>query len=865
MLATMLIYCCSGMVSAQVYELHIPDSSAPEALESLAEKTGRSLFYPSNDLVSVKTRAIDGIYTLPEALDLMLEGSNLNAVVTNQGVIVISVATDSNKGEIEREKSMNVKKSFFAVLIGVISGTGGAHHAIAQDDDGTSKSRAAIEEVIVTAQKREQNLQEVPIAVTALSEDALKVNGVTSVMDLNAMVPNITVQNTAGSVGQPSFGIRGVMTQGSNPGQDKAFGIYLDGVALGSLFGFGFETPGLERIEVLRGPQGTLFGRNTTAGAVSIMTSDPSGEFSFRQQLTTGNYDQFKSITRIETPTWGPFSALIAYAHDERDGDIKNLGAGQEWDVSIGGLGTLASPETLGAKDMDSWFVALQFEPSDNFRLVYKYDRMENDFTPVGNSIVAYTPGPYAPANLLAAYAENPPPLAGTSRPKYVNNSNTLPSYNESSGHNLTAYLDISDNLSLKNVFGYRKSYIYSIANIDGLGGLMVDGDPYSYILSIASNDHKQWSDEIQLNYNTDSLTLTTGAIYFDQEGYEGPPGLLPRIPYSQVVTDGVYQTSTLTNNNFEGQSWAVYTQAEFHVTPQMDLVGGYRFTNDQKSGTNQVKSVPFTYDYDHSESTYSLGTNYKLSDETLLYAKYSTGYVSGGAIADIPFEPETVKSWEGGVKTDLFDNRLRFNLALFHSKYDDVQGSTSGRNLGRRELGTVVITEGNLTTKGVELEFTAVPMPGLTLNGNYGYTDFSLKDVSELLCPPSSCEKWLLRYRAKSTAVLSAQYETEPLFGEATLVVRIDGNWRSKQAQIPRFPYTAGHEIIVYSPAGWVANARVALRDIALSSGNLEIALWSRNLFDQDRATSPLTLGDVAGTTYEPARTYGLDVIYNY
>ena len=211
--------------------------------------------------------------------------------------------------------------SFRALLLG-----SGALLALAAPPVAAqNRNDVSVEEIIVTAQRREQNLQDVPIAITAISQTALQTNRITSVMDLNTQAPNLTLRSTAGGIGVANFSMRGSVSYGSVPGQDKAISTYLDGVYIGSAFGSAFELPDLERIEVLRGPQGTLFGRNATAGAINVVTRDPSGKFGVRQVVTVGNYDQFRSSTRVELPALGSLSASVSYTHNERTGDMKNL------------------------------------------------------------------------------------------------------------------------------------------------------------------------------------------------------------------------------------------------------------------------------------------------------------------------------------------------------------------------------------------------------------------------------------------------------------------------------------------------------------------------------------------------------------
>ena len=400
-----------------------------------------------------------------------------------------------------------------------------------------------LEEIVVTAQKREQNVQDIPIAVTAISQGQIAANRINTVQDLSGLAPNMTVRPASGGLGTPAFSMRGAISYGTVPGSDKEVGIYLDGVYLSGSKASIFDIPDIERIEVLRGPQGTLFGRNATAGAVSFTTRDPKGEFGVTLEATVGNYAQRRYRASVDLPAWGPFSAYVSFVHSERRGDIKNLGAGTVWDRTgpDSDLGVLVSPEYLGDRDVNSLFVAVKFEPSDNFSTVYKFDRTVDHFTPEGMPLIAYDGTAGATGAPLDALFKNSPNqfVAGLAqRPTVANNSWVVPGVQRNSGHSLTSELRLSDSISLKNIAAYRKSYVFGASQIGGMGGLVVTPGAVAAVPSLAPllgnrfvdiATHRvvtseQWSEELQLNYNSRLLTLTLGGIYFHSKDREGGP-----------------------------------------------------------------------------------------------------------------------------------------------------------------------------------------------------------------------------------------------------------------------------------------------------------------------------------------------------
>jgi iron complex outermembrane receptor protein len=236
----------------------------------------------------------------------------------------------------------------------------------AMAQQAATSTNGGLEEIVVTAQKREQSVQDVPIAVTAVTQETLLANRITSVNDLSSIAPGVIVKPSAGGIQVPVFTIRGQQSYGVVAGSDKQVSIYLDGVYLSSPRGSIFDLPDVARLEVLRGPQGTLFGRNATAGAVSVVTRDPSGEFGGKLEGTYGNHDQYRIRASIETPQMGPFSAYFSFVRNYKQGDIRNAGAGFIWDRSLStepGLNKIGrSPDYLGNVDSNSYFAAVKFE-----------------------------------------------------------------------------------------------------------------------------------------------------------------------------------------------------------------------------------------------------------------------------------------------------------------------------------------------------------------------------------------------------------------------------------------------------------------------------------------------------------------------
>ena len=788
---------------------------------------------------------------------------------------------------------------------------GASASAAAAPDAQTSAETAStgVGEIIVTAQKRSQSQQDVPISLTALNTSTLEANRITSVTDLSAAVPNMAARLVAGGASLPAFTMRGITSYGVVPGSDKEMSIYIDGVYIGSSTGSALDLPDTAQIEVLRGPQGTLFGRNATVGAISVTTPEPASKFGIAQDFTYGNYDEFRSKTRVNFGTFGDFSATVSFLHDQRKGDITNLGAGQTWlfPASSGVPTTQVSPRTFGDKNLNSVFAAVKYEPNDSVKVVNKFDWSGNNYTPAGVGEVgvnnAFLGG------MIATQANPYPFVTNGQRPASVNNNFSLPSYASGWGDSLTAEYRVNDQLSVKNIVAYRKSYVRASDQIDGLGGLYVTaatasafslpsaliGAPFVGIGIEQVTTSNQLSEELQVNYHSKLLTLTTGLMYFNLNTRSGGPDGLPFNVQFAFVPNGdlASQAATAGSSYYinHEDSAAAYGQAEVHVTPQLDVVGGIRLTHDIKSGayyygTTTPPSVLTNNPYNDTELTYTVGLNYKPAKDIMIYGKYSTAYVSGGQNYTVIYKPEKAKSWELGIKSEWFDRRLRANLALFDVGYTDVQSAQSGITLGLPLIGLAVDDQGGVRSKGFEFDATAAPMPGVTLGAAVGYTEVHYTSVNPNLGAALGYQQvggpvtplgyldttsFTPTLQPAWTANLSAQYDTPALMGDTNLSFRVDASWHSSENSNS---YTIEHtdpQYAVFSslltiPASWMVNARVTLDHIKLPVGDAKLAFWVKNLTNAGDETFPEALGGiVGGSEYLQARTFGLDFNFKY
>ena len=585
----------------------------------------------------------------------------------------------------------------------------------------------------------------------------------------------------------------------------------------------------------------------------------------------------------------------------------------------------------MGSRNFESVYAAVKFEPVDNFSMVYKFDYTDGDFTPGARAVTVINPASPIGSMLLGSIAAQPagggrygPVVLNPENKRLgaVNNGRSQPGYQKAYGHNLTTQWQINDHLSVKNITAYRHSEVYSSATTAGLDGLeftpgaltaysrfvasvsvpgfltlpaatqaaIVNGaiaplfasQVGNFFVSYGSNSWgKAWqeSTETQVNYNSDFVTLTVGGLYYHaKEINSGVPGMAPNFAFSP--TPFLLPLGNVQDVRSTTISLAAYAQGEFHVTEQLDIVVGGRITRDKKQGQlttggtfigtrtaggiSGAANAP--WEFKKTKPTFSIGANYDLSADTMVYAKYSTGFLSGGAVGPFTFAPETVKSGELGWKSEFFDHRLRVNGALWKANYLHSQVSNAGANVGQPQLGVIVIDNGPLKAYGVELEVTAAPTQGLTISGSVGYTHTKYTNPSPM---STQGQPYLPVGRPKWAGSVNAQYQTQPVIGDAYLVFRADANYKGKERSIPNpqietlVPVFAPYKFIA---ANWTVNARASLRDVKVGTGAAEVGLWARNLFNVKKVIYPFPFAEIAYTaSYMPARTYGVDLIFTF
>ena len=627
------------------------------------------------------------------------------------------------------------------------------------------RSSALLEEIVVTARKREENLQDAPIAVSAFTGDALDFRGVTEIGKLDQFVPNLVLNEstTYSNVSNAAVYIRGIGQNDFTPVIDPGVGIYVDGVYLGRSVGAVLDIVDVDRIEVLRGPQGTLFGRNTIGGAISLSSKKPDEEFGGKVDVKYGTDDRFNVRGTVNIPFGDKFFARLSAATFLQDGYVTRVVDGKD----------------LGDQDVVALRGALRWLPNNNLDINWSVDYSRerengNPFVLAGiqplnvGILTGGGPSMTLAANTLAAQLATggPPSVLGGEFFNVLHpsgfpfqflacfspqNANNPVCFNQQYIDNGDKKLNYSSDPSYQklDVWGTgltvdwqinEKLQVKSISSMRGFEGDFEgdqDGSPIrvSYLIDIYQ--HEQFSQELQLLGTSfaDRLDWIVGGYYFEEDGKNINP-----VRFSQVYLQS--------GGHYDADSWAVFAQGTWHFNEQLDLTFGLRYTEDTRNylpdqyievlpigplpipGTN-IGDRPLPYEWTSSgtsELVPMVNLSYRWNESLMTYITYSEGFKSGGYTQRIfppeastpSFDPEFVKSYEGGFKFDGWNDRLRFNVAVFFTDYTDLQLLVADPS----RLGPFVSNAGDAEVVGVELEMLLNPAQGLFITGSAGMTD---------------------------------------------------------------------------------------------------------------------------------------------
>ncbi len=760
-------------------------------------------------------------------------------------------------------------KNKLALSLGFLSGVL-LMPAHAEQVDRQKERSVSLEEVIVTAQKREQNMQDTPIAMTSFSVGAMEKQGISDISDAAQYMPNVVISESPGGSTGATASIRGAVTGNPAITWEPTVGIYVDGVFVAKNVGGLFDVAEMERLEVLRGPQGTLYGKNTLGGAINLITRKPGEEFSGTARLKVGNYNYTEEFLSVDTGKFGDVASFnIAVNKKDRDGFYKN---------TFQGPGVAKRHKEL---DSTSARFAALFDVSDDVELYYTYDMSKKDNTP-----------PFGQFDLAGSKADQRRGQGGLDGARYDKS--------KGSGHAFHVAWDATAELTFKSITAYRSVKFDDAGDYDGhtqYPNIML-GDPPSYVIGGVGyyvsefngqrhTETKQISQEFQLIGSFASVDFVIGAFYFNEDSDAYNP--------FDLGVNGFVDNKYGVNS----ESYALFGQADWSVTDELILTAGLRWTHEKKAAYLERIDGTFTNAFggdvqprvkaDDSWQNVSpmVAISYFWMDNLNTYFKVSQGWKAGSfngeagpdsdpinprTTAEVfrqSYDPEKVTSYEIGMKARWFDNRVQTNMAYFYNDSKDIQ-------LSQFLVGaqTEVINAGKAHVQGLELDVIAQISRGLTVNASYGYTDAKYKkhDPSKTYTPsPTGKTSPLFPYTPRSTASLGLDYTAQLSAGEFR--ARLDYNWVSDY-DIYDVPDTS---YVTHIKSHGILNGRIALAEITIAGKqSLEVGLWGKNLTDANYRINGIPVKGLNSSNFQQdtigainfygdPRTFGADVTYRW
>jgi len=644
-------------------------------------------------------------------------------------------------------KETRIRKGLLLLGAAVVSMT--STSAMAQDGDSGSISPEGGDGVIlVTAQFREQSVQDTPLAITAVNAEMLEARSQTDLSEVANQAPSVTLKPQSNIYGNSlAAQIRGVGQFDYNPAVEPGVGIYVDDVYYATLPGSILDLLDLDRVEILRGPQGTLAGRNSIGGAVKLYSQRPIGDGSGYVQGTVGSRNRVDLRAGFDIGLAEGISFRFAGVSKWQDGYVDRIDYGC---ANPGqGIPPLQGSETdcvlakEGGVGTQAFRAQLRLEPTDSIEINIAGDYTHEDHTVAGEvlTIAGYTgaldvnPFPVAIpfdnrfiCGPYCNYANFINPADG-SRPL-----NTADGRVRFDGWGISANVTwkLSDSVALTSITAYRA--------YDAHFPTDADLSPLAHSLGVTDIDFWSISQELRLTGQVGSLLdWTVGGFYMDQRSLAYS---FQDLRYSPLPA---FQQ----NDPVNADTVAAFANVELHATDELSLIGGIRYTDEHKDYTfvrllpdGSVQNAAIhgqVGTYDHNRFDYRAAVQYRFSPQFMAYAQYSTGFKGGGvnprpftAAQVLPFRPETLSSYEIGFKSDLLDRRIRLNVAAFQADYKGIQLTLSTcPQFGGPGPCALVTNAGDGKMKGFEVETVIKPVDGLIIDGSLSYLDFKYKTIN--------------------------------------------------------------------------------------------------------------------------------------
>lgn len=724
--------------------------------------------------------------------------------------------------------------------------------------DTNEQSSVGLTDIIVTARRRAESAQQTPLAVSAVDAQALERANVSNITDIKALAPNLMIEKNGSNPSAIFAYLRGFGTKTSDPAVEPALSVNIDGIYLGSNFAGVINLFDVEAVEVMRGPQGTLFGKNSPAGAINVRTRRPKSTLGGMIETSYGRFEDFQVRGYVDLPIISDkLLATLSYSRHTSDGHIRNVTLGR----NVAGAHMQSLRGALLARPSESveWYVSAQYD-RDRTESSANRSVTTNDPEQLRIPTAIYsTPGGVPRLGTLctrpASAAACVSPVAGP----YTTRSNQTPVRNRGTTFAITSDLSVeAEAVSFAALTGYRRNKQFN--------PLDVDGSEYTHTHALTNQTDNQFSQEIRMSSNKGGgldldgkLNWLLGAYYYQYE-------------YDREQTFNVVSTR---QNDGTTKSLALFAHAEYSLTDKLIVSGGVRKTWDKKRHAFVIiGTFPGGPSYAERQSwdnlSFDATVEYHFTPDQMIFARFAQGYRGGGFLGDPTsplrtnvYNPETVNSYEAGLKADFFDRRARINLTGFISKYEDLQRQLVVPDPANPAVGFTQQTRNiaSATVKGVELEAKARPIPELSLRATGGYLDagydsFFANVTGNGADPVTDNAPLRFPYTSKWTVAVGASYEHE-LSSAGSLELNVDYAWRSS------YNLSNLNEPFAQQPGYGLLSSSITWRD---AIEGLSLSVYGQNLTNKRYLAFADTSGGIGAIIAEaPPRTWGVSAGFRF
>lgn len=758
------------------------------------------------------------------------------------------------------------------------------------EDDQSAEQTGGIAEIVVTAQKRAENIQDVPIAISTFSGALLDSANISSLQELQGRTPGLVINSF--SPGQPELAIRGVGTKEDGAGASDSTLVMVDGVYFATRTATNLDIFDLEQVEVLRGPQGTLFGKNAIAGVINYVTKKPTlGEFELKVRQTVGNFGTFDTGAGVNVPISETLAARLSFSRRATDGYLTRVDIGVPA-VPFG----IEEADDIGFANRFAWRAAVKWEPSDATTLLISLDGANDDFgtdnrEPVGSA------GPLHDCLCASDPVAVNVAIGGASGEHGGVHSfaGELLGFSKRDIFGAMAQLDHDLGFATLTVLGaYRDSTFQNVLDSSGLPpSPVVDltgahGSPNIGLTApanvgftfdttdIVDERGEQITGEVRLTSPSSQRFKWVAGIFASQEDIDRTEN----VGFEALSGASLDPHFAAASMFFTGKSIAAYGQATFDISDTLTITGGARYSYEKKEidvtnvnlGSPDIALLLQPFALTHGEDSWNnfswrLSGQYRPSNDVMIYATVSTGFKSGGftgtattaAVATTAFDPEEAVNYEIGAKLDLFDRRLRLNTSAFYLDYSDLQVTRFFQPVGSPFGEFITENASNAEIKGIEFELTARPVEWLEFGGSYAYLDAKYKDFfgTPGISGIGDFSNNTLRQAPENVASAWVQL-THELPSGGMLTANVSGRYQGKVF------FNADNNPLDVVESYTLGDAWVSWRS---SDRQWEVQAWVKNFTDEVWGTHVYTQrgNRIAFGTFGPPRQYGLTLTFDY